>query len=211
MMKSVIKPIKDESTCMCCLKEDALNKFVRINIDQLGYGSKFDTLSTKLILCPECYKKTDPLWWEFNKVSKIVECGSVDVYEYEDEIINFVEGFPLNGQERFYNSLSSQQRVSQEYWIDLQLFGEENDVRKREDSCEEDEYYTMSWGTKDDLFKINKVLCQALTELFVPRELKVENFKVFYDYEEQTYYLPTSMGAVVIRDLDSISKLIKES
>ena len=210
MLRNLIKPIKDESTCMCCLKEDASNKFVRINIDPLGYGSKFDTHGTKIVLCPECYKQTNPLWWEFNKVSK-VECDiSVDVYEYEDEIINFVEGLPLNGQERFYNSLSNQQGMSQEDWINLQLFGVGN-ATKEEGSYEEDECDKMLWEATEDLFEINNVLCEALTELFVPRELKRENLRVFYDYEEEAYYLPRSMRSVLIRDLDSVSKLIKES
>lgn len=207
MLKDKNKPITDETTCMHCLKEDALNKFVRIKIGSLGYGSQFDNDGTKLILCPDCYSKTNPLWWELNTVST-EECGILfDVYEYEYEIIKFVEEFPLSGQERFFNSLSDSPMVSAEDWINnclkhLELYGKENATDECEDALSE---------TIEELFDVRQVLCEALTELFVPREFKKEDLKVIYDYDEEHYVFPTTMGSTFIRELGNISSLIEDS
>lgn len=110
-----------ENVCFNCLKETTVHK---INIPALGWGSQFDNFSTRIHLCDNCYKSTNPDWWKL----KIIK-GETDrddaYYEYENEILNFVEQMPLPGQELFYNRYATGEFASfhmeAQDWIDDQL------------------------------------------------------------------------------------------
>jgi hypothetical protein len=110
-----------ENICFNCLKETAVHK---IKIPALGWGSQFDNFSTRIHLCDNCYGSTNPDWWKL----KIIK-GETDWdgkhYEYEDEILDFVEQMPLAGQELFYNRYANGGFVSfhmeAQDWIDYKL------------------------------------------------------------------------------------------
>ena len=109
-----------ENTCFNCLKETVVHK---INIPALGWGSQFDNFSTRIQLCDDCYSVTNPDWWKLNVIK-----GKTDLegehYEYEDEILNFVNQMPLAGQELFYNRCATgadADNMEAQDWIDYRL------------------------------------------------------------------------------------------
>lgn len=111
-----------ECICFKCLKNTIIHT---IQINQTGYGSNFDGLSTKIQLCDDCYKSTNPNWWEL-KTIPIQEYGEdFFEYEYENEILNFVNQMPLAGQELFWNRYVYGARVTYymeaQDWIDYEL------------------------------------------------------------------------------------------
>lgn len=112
---------KPERVCFNCLKrvrmysDRLLNK---IEIPALGYGGQFDGFSTKLILCNTCYKNTNPLWWEL----EVVEDGYIENYKYEQDILNFINNLPIEGQELFWNRFGTQLLYMEpQDWIDYEL------------------------------------------------------------------------------------------
>jgi hypothetical protein len=124
--KKLIKPIKNpEHTCFNCLKE---TKVHTIEITQTGYGSRFDGLSTKIQLCNECYKLTNPNWWKLEQIpiKELNKLGE-DFYEYkyENEIFEYVNKLPLLGQELFFNHFASGAsadfKLEAQDWIDCEL------------------------------------------------------------------------------------------
>ncbi len=110
-----------ENICFNCLKETAIHK---ISIPALGWGSQFDNFSTRIQLCDDCYSVTNPDWWKLNVIKGKTDLES-EHYEYEDEILNFVNQMPLAGQELFWNRFASGAFVSYymeaQDWIDYKL------------------------------------------------------------------------------------------
>lgn len=109
--------------CMKCLKEGRIKK---INIPELEYGGGFDGFSTVIQLCEDCYEKTNPVWWELEVVSDIINGDWMgETYRYEDEIFNFVESCPIEGQELFFNRFASGSftinPMESQDWIDYEL------------------------------------------------------------------------------------------
>lgn len=109
-----------ENVCFNCLKETKVHK---IHIPALGYGSSFDNFSTRIQLCDDCCSVTNPDWWKLNVIK-----GKTDLegehYEYEDEILNFVNQMPLAGQELFYNRCATgadADNMEAQDWIDYRL------------------------------------------------------------------------------------------
>ena len=110
-----------ENVCFNCLKETTVNK---INIPALGWGSQFDNFSTRIHLCDNCYKSTNPDWWKLNIIQGKTNWGG-EYYEYENEILQFIDQMPLAGQELFYNRYATGAFVSYymeaQDWIDYKL------------------------------------------------------------------------------------------
>lgn len=114
------------STCCNCLKE---TKIHHIHIRALGWGSSFDNFSTQLDLCDECLALTNPEWWKFKVCGNFDENGDYDMdgehYEYEDEILNFVNQMPLAGKELFWNHYAdgafADCNMDAQDWIDYEL------------------------------------------------------------------------------------------
>ncbi len=110
-----------ENVCFNCLKETNIHK---INIPALGWGSQFDNFSTRIHLCDNCYKSTNPDWWKLNIIQGKTNWDG-EYYEYENEILQFIEQMPLPGQELFYNRYATGAFVSYymeaQDWIDYKL------------------------------------------------------------------------------------------
>ena len=116
-----IKAISN-TDCLCwkCLKEHDKDKIHTINIIGLGYGSKFDNLSTKLQLCDDCYNEhTD--WWELAVISD----NDLEYYEHEKEIVNYIDELPLQSQQFVWNEYAygacADFYMNAQDWIDYQL------------------------------------------------------------------------------------------
>lgn len=110
-----------ENVCFNCLKETIVHK---INIPALGWGSQFDNFSTRIHLCDNCYKSTNPDWWKLNIIQGKTNWDG-EYYEYENEILQFIDQMPLAGQELFYNRYATGAFVSYymeaQDWIDYKL------------------------------------------------------------------------------------------
>jgi len=121
-----IKAIENPG-CICfkCLKE---TKVTTIEIPQMGYGSRFDGLSTRIQLCDECYKLTDPNWWKLEVIPTVQPeelNDDLSEYKYENEIFEFIKQIPIASQELFWNRYSSGAsanfKIEAQDWIDLEL------------------------------------------------------------------------------------------
>jgi hypothetical protein len=120
MCKENIAIKNPDVTCCKCLKETTIHN---INIGAMGYGSGFDSWSTQINLCDECYKFTNPEWWKLNEKIAFSD-GDYDFtcYEFEDEIFEFAGNLPLAGQELFWNHYSTEgYTMYAQDWIDYQL------------------------------------------------------------------------------------------
>lgn len=106
--------------CMKCLNKFEDSKMHVMHINALGYGGYFDGFSTKIQLCENCLKETNGDWWKFEKI----EDGYCEEYKYEKEIIDFVNTFPIEGQELFFNKFSHGScchNIESQDWIDYEL------------------------------------------------------------------------------------------
>jgi len=110
-----------EIVCFNCLKETIVHK---IKIPAFGWGSQFDNFSTEIHLCDECIKLTNSEWWKLKTIKGETDLDG-EYYEYEDEILKFVEQMPLAGQELFYNRYATGEFVNfhmeAQDWIDYKL------------------------------------------------------------------------------------------
>jgi hypothetical protein len=109
------------NTCCNCLKETTVHN---IRIPSMGWGSGFDNWSTQIDLCDDCYKLTDPKWWELKRVKGETDWDGT-YYEFESEIFKFVKQMPLAGQELFYNRYGygacADVDMKPQDWIDFEL------------------------------------------------------------------------------------------
>jgi hypothetical protein len=114
-MDKKILAIKDPTNvCVKCLRKVDDKDFIVIKVKPLGYASYFDEASTEIHLCKDCYSKTNSEWWEFRTVidKEIFDQDpglclkyphSCLVYEYENEIYDFIENLPIEGYELVEN------------------------------------------------------------------------------------------------------------
>lgn len=117
---SKIKPIeKYDKICFKCLKEkDELKKYY---LNRYEYGSKFDNMVTYLQICNECSPEGIEEW--FNEKPEMKhDCYAV--YKYEQNIIDFIDTLPIQGQELFWNRCASgaiAYYMDSQDWIDMKL------------------------------------------------------------------------------------------
>lgn len=111
-----------DHVCFNCLKELSIDQLHNIVIPSLAWGSRFDNWSTQIQLCNECFEKTNLKWWELEEVFDDSQFGG-SWYKYEDEIFNYVNTLPIEGQELFYNRYSYGYGYCMEPqdWIDYKL------------------------------------------------------------------------------------------
>lgn len=108
--------IQDPSrSCMKCL--GVFDEIKVIEIKALGYGSCFDSESTRVQICKNCLDKTNPEWWNFEIIRKDYSSS----YKYEKEIMGFVESCPIEGRELFKNRYSTNRFMDPQDWIDYEL------------------------------------------------------------------------------------------
>lgn len=114
--KSITYP---DNVCFNCLSRFDDKHLHTIVIPPLGYGSRFDGFGTKMVLCNDCYAATEPDWW---KLSMIEQEPYYVKYEHEDEILNFVDSLPVEGQELFRNRFGTISfYMDPQDWIDYHL------------------------------------------------------------------------------------------
>lgn len=122
MNKEHIAVKNPDLTCCKCLEEKSIRK---ITIPSKGYGSGFDSWSTQINLCDDCYSATNSEWWELrdSKPPSNEDWHGDVPYEYEDEIFKFIKSLPLAGQEMIDNTYSTDSYAcwEQQDWIDYQL------------------------------------------------------------------------------------------
>lgn len=133
--KNII-PIKHKNcTCMKCLKEFKQKELVIIDIPELGYGSAFDGTTTKLILCEQCYEKSNPIIWNKEVTEHFASEYFNDIpdkdyvytqeYFYENEILTYINNLPIQSQELIWNTFAtgwnSDYKMKAQDWIDYEL------------------------------------------------------------------------------------------
>lgn len=110
-----IVALEDKTLCMVCLKEKASHKY---KISCRGYGSLFDEDDTHWQCCDNCHKDEYDIW--SNEQPKIEDY--YEEYKYEDKILEFIHSLPLQSQELFFNSFSSDgYNMDAQDWIDYKL------------------------------------------------------------------------------------------
>ena len=132
-----IKPITNTNcTCMKCLNEFTEDQLITLNIQELGYGSIFDGINTKIILCKDCYEKSNKDIWsfkvkehflsEFQEIKEnMKDFVCMQEYMYEKDILNYINDLPIQAQELIWNTFSTgwntDYKLEQQDWIDYKL------------------------------------------------------------------------------------------
>jgi len=119
-MTDKIKAIDDfENLCFCCLEKDK-SGLKTYYLYRSEYGSSFDNNYTYLQICDDCKPKDIELW--FNESPEMNDyCAD---YKYEENIIDLIDTFPLQGQELFWNRCASgacSYTMESQHWIDDKL------------------------------------------------------------------------------------------
>lgn len=106
-----------ENICFCCLKEKTnLNTY---SISGRGYGSSFDNEDTYLQICDNCKPEGINKWFDENP--ELID-GYCEDYKHEKDIIDFVDTFPIEGQELFKNRVAYKTyTMESQDWIDMKL------------------------------------------------------------------------------------------
>lgn len=107
-----------ENICFCCLKEKPIETYY---IYRNEYGSSFDNNHTQLQICNDCKPEGINEWFE--EKPEMIDDYCAD-YKLEDKIIEFVDTFPIEGQELFWNRCASgacADCMDSQDWIDDKL------------------------------------------------------------------------------------------
>lgn len=119
-MNKKVTPIRDyEKICFKCLKEKP--KLEKYSLYRSNYGSSFVHNYTYLQICNKCKPKDIEKW--FNEKPEMIDeyCAK---YKYEQNIIDFVNTLPIEGQELFWNRCAHgacADNMDSQDWIDMQL------------------------------------------------------------------------------------------
>ncbi len=148
-MESKIIAIKNpENVCFKCLKKDV--NIHNIKINEMGYGGGFDSWSTEIHLCNDCYNLTNSEWWKFETMPLEEEGIWSDYfkYKYEDEIFEFVENMPIEGKELFWNRYATGDTycMDSQDWID-NVKNMENILLKKDWHIKIDSLFVNMWKT----------------------------------------------------------------
>lgn len=122
---SKVKYVKyEENLCFKCLqKKEAINTY---ELKNRGYGSSYDNFNSKLQLCNECVEnieKHNELEKWFNETDTR-EKDYWEDYKYEDNIAEYIESLPIQGQELFINQVcycACGYNIDSQDWIDIEL------------------------------------------------------------------------------------------
>lgn len=113
------KAIEDfKDICFKCLEKKITTIY---SIYRSNYGSSFDNNYTYMQVCDDCKPKDIKRW--FDEEPELID-GWCEDYKYEDCIIDFVDTFPVEGQELFWNRCAygaCADTIESQDWIDMQL------------------------------------------------------------------------------------------
>lgn len=155
-----IKPITNKNcTCMNCLQEFSSDQLNIIEIKELGYGSAFDDINTKVILCKKCYDESNSKIWNMKVkqrfASEFYDLNGKDdfvidqEYLYEEDMIKYIDSLPVQSQELIWNTfatgLKADYKMLPQDWIDYEL------TNLSQEKCEK--YGLLSKEEKDDYKK----------------------------------------------------------
>ncbi|MEM5592922.1 hypothetical protein AAHH67_16150 [Niallia circulans] len=108
-----------DGICFCCLNKNKLG-LEKYSLYRSEYGSSFDNYYTYLQICDECKPNEIEKWF--------YEEPDMDNYytnyKYEQNIMDLVETFPLQGQELFWNRCAygaCAHSMESQDWIDDKL------------------------------------------------------------------------------------------
>ena len=116
-----IVALENTGLCMKCLKKHATHVY---QIQGRGYGSIFDSTYIKFQVCDDCDNEDFQKWVDEEPVWN----DYCEVYEYENNIKEFIDSLPLESQELFYNRFNSEGFMEAQDWIDYEL-GELSEVK----------------------------------------------------------------------------------
>lgn len=112
--------LKDTNLCMKCLKKKATHTYT---ISGRGYGSIYDNFNSKFHLCDDCAKEEYREW--VNEYCESDENNYVEDYQYERNLRDLINSFPLESRELFYNRFSygacASHDMKPQDWIDYHL------------------------------------------------------------------------------------------
>lgn len=118
-----IKAIKNtEKLCWKCLKEKDMIHL--IELENLGYGSIFDSCSAKIQLCEECYNDKGPDFWSKELTYNTEEDEKYGWwhYKHENEISEYFQALPIESQQFIFNEYyEGAYFMEPQDWIDYEL------------------------------------------------------------------------------------------
>lgn len=94
----------NQKICFNCLRSGPLEMF---KIPELGAGSFFNGFSSELHLCPDCLDTMKREWLKL----EVLKSETAAKYQYEDALLEWINGFPIEGKEKFYNTYAYGWRV----------------------------------------------------------------------------------------------------
>lgn len=116
------RPIPEEKVdevCVKCLHEFDADDLVDIHIKDLGYGSNFDGSDFHIRLCPMCYLESQENNKDIWKLKIVENEHQEKSYEYDEEILKFINNLPVEGKELVLNRFAS---GYDDYYDDPQLY-----------------------------------------------------------------------------------------
>lgn len=119
-MSNKVKFIENyENICFKCLEEKPHIK--EYSLHRSEYSSSFDNYYTYLQLCDDCKPEGIEEW--FDETPEMIDGYCAD-YKHEGKIIDFIDTFPLEGQELFWNRVAygaCADTMDSQDWIDDKL------------------------------------------------------------------------------------------
>lgn len=130
-----IQPIKNhENICFKCLQVFNNNDLTKYYIRNRGFGSKFDGMDTYIQLCNNCKQYINEIWFNEKPIIN-PDDGCTEIYQYENELMRFINSLPIQSQELFWNSLDKgtfgNLQIDPQDWIDLQLNRASDKIKKK--------------------------------------------------------------------------------
>lgn len=119
------RPIPEEKVdevCVKCLHEYDADDLIDIHIKDLGYGSNFDGSNFHIRLCPMCYLKSQENNKDIWKLKIVENKYKEKSYEYENEIMKYINDLPVEGKELALNRFAN---GYDDYYEDPQFFIDE--------------------------------------------------------------------------------------
>lgn len=168
--------------CFRCLRTGPLEVF---DLPELGVGSAFHGFSSELHLCPDCLDLEKREWLKL----AVMKSDTAFKYQYEEALLNWINSFPIEGRERFYNTYAYGWRVryqTSEAWIQEHQASAHGNCRNEDvmKQCEESIWILYPDGTKriDCPFNSDRTCNDCprfISRSHAPQEIKWNQVKEF--------------------------------